>query len=204
VAVVRFFRDVDEIADRMEGEIADLLLLARCQAGVEPISRASVSVAEVVTAVWSELAKTASTRGLRLDASLPVDLVVDSDLGKLSILVGNLLRNAVSYAPPQSEIRCVAQDLGRRFRLEVSNAAAPLSPADLGRLAEPFWRADEARSSDEHAGLGLSLVSALGQLLGLDVHFRQDSDGTFHARVEGSMRVSGLPRSEPLRPTGSS
>ena len=88
VAVVRFFRDVDEIAERMEGLIADLLLLARCQAGIEPTSRAAVSVSDVVTAVWSELAETASARGLRARMDLPADLVVDTDPGKLAILIG--------------------------------------------------------------------------------------------------------------------
>lgn len=204
VAVVRFFRDVDEIADRMEGVIADLLLLARCQAGIEPMSRAPVRIAELVAPVLSELAKPAAARGLRFYTALPPGLIVDSDPGKLAILIGNLLRNAVSHAQPDSEIRCVAQDLGASFRLEINNSAAPLSAEDLGHLTEPFWRADEARSSDEHAGLGLSLVSALGQLLGLAVRFDQDADGTFRARVEGLVRVSNLSRSEPLRPTGSS
>ena len=56
---------------------------------------------------------------------------------------------------------------------------------DLSRLSEPFWRQDEARASERHAGLGLSVVLALADLLRLDVRFNQDRDGVFRVAVAG-------------------
>ena len=86
---------------------------------------------------------------------------------------------------------CVGKCNGARFSVEITNAAAePLEPADLKNLAEPFWRKDEARSGADHVGLGLSVVSALAELLRLDVGYDQDRDGTFRVRLAGNVSSS--------------
>jgi signal transduction histidine kinase len=182
---VRFFDDVNDIAGRMEGVIADLLLLARCQAGVEKAVSSPTSLRQVITSTWSRLAPSASSTGLRFRLDLPDDLVVESDPGKLAIVLANVLGNAVSYSRPNSEICCVGKKGGSRFQLDITNTADPLSPADLESLTNPFWRKSEARSSAEHAGLGLSVVSALAMLLRLDIGFDQDQNGTFRVRLAG-------------------
>jgi signal transduction histidine kinase len=186
-SVARFFGDVKEIAARMEATVADLLLLARCQAGVEKVASAPTSVRQIVAATWSRLASRATAAGLRFRMELPEDLVVESDPGKLEIVFANVLGNAVSYSLPNSEIRCVGAREGGRFEVDVLNAAEPLTPADMRNLAEPFWRKEEARTAADHAGLGLSVVSALAKLLGLDVGFDQSRDGTFRFHLEGSI-----------------
>ena len=110
---------------------------------------------------------------------------MESDPGKLSIVFLNLLGNAVSYALPDTEIACVAKRGDSGIELEITNAAEPLEAEDLEKLAEPFWRSDESRSAPSHAGLGLSVVSAVAALLGIDVRFAQDADGTFRVRLRG-------------------
>ena len=184
-SVTEFFNDVNDIAGRMEGVVADLLLLARCQAGIEQVERAPTSLRQVIASIWSKLAPSASGAGLRFRMELPDDVIVESDPGKLGIVFANVLGNAVSYARPNSEIRCVGTTAGSKFQLDITNEADPLSPTDLEHLTEPFWRKDKARSSAEHAGLGLSLVSALTTLLRLTVRFDQDRDGTFRVGLAG-------------------
>lgn len=183
-SVTEFFGDVNDIAGRMEGVVADLLLLARCQAGIEQVERTPTSLRQIIAAIWSGLAESASGTGLRLRMELP-DVIVDSDPGKLNIVFANVLGNAVSYARPNSEIRCIGTTMGSRFRLDITNRADLLSPMDLEHLAEPFWRKDKSRSSAEHAGLGLSLVTAIANLLRLKVRFDQDRDGTFRVGLTG-------------------
>jgi signal transduction histidine kinase len=83
----------------------------------------------------------------------------------------------------------------------VANDAESLAPGDLARLTEPFWRKDPARASDEHAGLGLSVVAALTGLLGLGLRFDVDPDGRFRVSIEGPARAStadGVRRPVPL------
>lgn len=174
----RYFADVHDIAGRMERVVVDLLLLARCHAGVEKAQCRAVRLRQVVES---------QPGAVRVEIDVPPDLVVDSDPGKLSLIVSNLLDNALSYAVPGGPIRCVATARDSRFVLDVVNPAERLTEEDLKNLAEPFWRKDRARSPEGHSGLGLSLVTALAGLLGLEVEFSQDGEGRFRARVGGRL-----------------
>jgi len=194
----RFFTDCQAIAGRMEGLVTDLLLLARCQAGQEPVALAPVVLAEAARAAWAGLAPRAAEARLRMRMSVPEDLLLTSDALKLGMLLRNLLDNAVSYAPAGAEIRCTAwREPDGTFELEIANPAERLLPGQLTRLAEPFWRADEARASADHAGLGLALVSALAPLIGLKVRLAQDEANIFRARLSGPATPPGRPAAEP-------
>ncbi len=192
-AVARFFDDVESIAGRMEGVVADLLLLARCQAGIETVERSPVSLREALLVAWSRRAADAAVTGLTFEADVRTDLVIDSDASKLGILLANVFGNAVSYTLPGGDVRCVARQTGGRFHLEVSNPAEALSEAELSHLTEPFWRKDDARSSANHAGLGLAVVSEIATLLGWTVAFSQEAADTFCVRFEGPARAAAKP-----------
>ncbi|MEE8107248.1 MAG: ATP-binding protein [Planctomycetota bacterium] len=186
----RFFADVSDIAGHMEGVVTDLLLLARCHAGVERVEKVPISLKQVIQQVWSKLAPSATDGHPRMNINIPDELVTHSDPGKLSILLSNVLGNAVCYAKPDSEIECVARREGAGFRLEVKNECDSLEAEDLDRLTEPFWRKDEARSSSEHAGLGLSVVAALASLLGIELELRQEPAGFFMVSLSGNLSGS--------------
>ncbi|HEX5137094.1 MAG TPA: ATP-binding protein [Planctomycetota bacterium] len=177
----RFFADVHDIAGRMERVVVDLLLLARCHAGVETAERRPVRIAPLLRA---------QPGADRAEIRVPEGLVIDSDPGKLSLVLANLLENALAYATPGGPVRCVAEARGPRFLLEISNPSEPLTEEDLRNIAEPFWRKDRARSAEGHSGLGLSLVTALAELLGLEVSFRHE-EGLFRARVGGPLAAGG-------------
>ena len=181
-ATARFFADVAAIAGRMEGVIADMLLLARCQAGVETASEESLSLNEVIAATWERLGAP-DDRALRVE--LPGEVVVASDAGKLDIIFANLLGNALSYGTAGSEIVCAGVADAGGLRVEITNPAEPMASEELARLAEPFWRRDIARAASDHAGLGLSVVASLAALLRLDVRFDQDRGGLFRVRIAG-------------------
>ena len=184
-AVERFFDDVTDISGHMETVVADLLLLARCQAGVEPAANAPTVLADVIEPIGRRLEDKAAGRNVRLQVDVPRDIVVRSDGGKLGIVFANLLGNAVSYASPDSAIRCRASTNGAGLELDITNQAERLSETELRRLSEPFWRRDEARSPAEHAGLGLSVVAAVAELLRLDLGFAQDPSGAFTVSLRG-------------------
>lgn len=197
-AVVGYFGDVSAIAGRMDGIVADLLLLARCRAGVEHATRFPLHLRQLVTTTWGRLADRASARGLRLTMRVPHDLVVASDPGKLGIMIANLFDNAVTYAREGSEVECRATRTAAGVELELRNAAEPLAASELASVAEPFWRKDQARAGDRHVGLGLALVSALGALLQVRIVFTQDEDSTFSVRLIGLAPASATTDVVPL------
>jgi signal transduction histidine kinase len=197
-AVLAYFGDVKDIADRMHVVVGDLLLLARCQAGVEECAQAPVRIRSVLASAWSHHAPAAARRALTWQCDAPESLVLHTDAGKLAIILHNLVGNAVSHALHGSVVRCTVVPAGPGATLTISNRAARLPADDMARLTEPFWR-KATGSDDVHVGLGLPLVVALTELLGLRVTLRQEDDGTFHAQVTGLLvarEVDGAARSQ--------
>ncbi len=55
----------------------------------------------------------------------------------------------------------------------------------MPHLFERFWRKDPARSSGEHSGLGLALVTAYAQQVHFEVAAELDAKQRLHIRVSG-------------------
>jgi signal transduction histidine kinase len=201
-SVARFFEDVKDIAGAMEGVIADLLLLARCEAGIEQVHNAPTSLMQVLSNSWSKHSTNAAAKDIKYKLILEADIMLDTDAGKLGIILGNLLGNAVEYSPSGEEIIVEARMSEQNFELSLTNKAEILSHEELGHITEPFWRKDEMKSAMEHAGLGLSLVTSLTALLSMEVRFSQDSNGTFRASLTGPALQTGDRYGGPLRHSG--
>ena len=79
----------------------------------------------------------------------------------------------------------------------ISNPAPDLEPADLSRLFDRFWRKDAARTGGQHAGLGLSIVRALADVLDVQMVVDLSPDKVFSVRLRFPGR--GLPQqSQPV------
>lgn len=151
--------DVDgAVADtvRLQQLAADLLLLARLDAGERPRDRP----VDLVALVARELDQRAHDRvPVRFLASADAAEVLGSG-SQLQRVLGNLLDNARRHA--RSE---VSVELNRRdvfVELAVSDDGAGVPPEQRERIFERFVRLDDARARDEGgAGLGLALARDL-------------------------------------------
>ena len=108
--------------------------------------------------------------------------------------MANLLSNAVAYSPPGTVVTCASEETRERVSVSFSNRAENLEPPDLAVMFDRFWRKDEARAGGRNVGLGLALVRALADLLGIRIETRLDPDRTF--RVTLSKPVAGLRRGQ--------
>ena len=180
--LVKALEEVHEIGTDMGDLVATLLELARAEAGAVTLEIEPLELGSVVEDCWRHHEPAARARGMRFDGPGPGGPRVASDRAALTIVVSNLLGNAVAYAPPESAIDCGIQNGGAGYRLTVSNPVEGLDPGDLDKLTEPFWRASAARGDRHHAGIGLALASRLARQLDLDLSFAVDG-GRFQAHV---------------------
>jgi len=149
------------VANEMELLLEKLSLLARADAGRQPVTSDEVQVPASIVAVISRLEEKATARGIRFASQVEQESLT-TDPVLWGAILQNLLGNAVSHAPPGSQVR-VAFANGL---LSVSNPAPDLAQEDLEKLFERFWRKDEAHSAYGHSGLGMSIVKACATLLG--------------------------------------
>jgi two-component system sensor histidine kinase QseC len=187
--VRQFFEDTGAIAQQMDRIVVHLLALARCDEGRERVWTAPVQVAEMVDAAWKPLAREALAKGLELRQKISPTLKLETDPEKFALIVANLLSNAVAYSQPGTVVTCASEETRERASVSFSNRAENLDPRDLSVMFDRFWRKDEARAGGRNVGLGLALVRALADLLGLGIETRLDPDRTF--RVTLSKPVAG-------------
>jgi two-component system sensor histidine kinase QseC len=98
-------------------------------------------------------------------------LPLRGDAALLTVLLRNLLDNAVRYAPEGSTVLLRFSEEA----LEVENDAEPLPEAQLARLGERFYRPDG--QEEIGSGLGLSIVQRIAALHGMAVSFARGADG---------------------------
>jgi signal transduction histidine kinase len=189
-AIRAFFGDVEHVAGQMEGLIANLLALARSEAGADALNPEEAVLEDLTRGVWERLKARAAERGLSLDLQARGQGVLVTDVGMLRLILQNLLGNAIEYAPQGSAVACAVSMEDPGFRLSVSNRAPALRQEDVGRLFDRFWRKDEARGGGQHAGLGLTLVRSLCSTLGYRVEPSLGPDRVLSIQVSGPRVVS--------------
>ena len=73
-------------------------------------------------------------------------------------LLVNLLENAVYYGKENGMVKVTLSKNGKMIEGIVEDNGIGISEEELVHICERFYRADPARSTDSHSGLGLSMV----------------------------------------------
>lgn len=162
------YQDVQDISERMQGTIENLLTLARLENQRANITREPINLASLAKANWKPFAKSARERDLSFAPSIGTDERIESDQKLLGIILTNLFSNAADYAPKNSTIKAIGATDGNRNRLfSISNDAPELTSNDVKHLFERLWRKDKSRTDDSHSGLGLAIAKSCADVLDL-------------------------------------
>jgi signal transduction histidine kinase len=182
---------VVQASRRTEALLASLLILARSQRGLA--RREPVDLAQAATAAAELLADEASAESVRLVREL-APVVIDGDRGLLERLVANLLENGVRYNRPGGFVAVRTRRAEGGAELEVENSGPVVDQVAAGRLAEPFQRL-ERRADGPGAGLGLSIVRAVGEAHGGSLAIEPRPEGGLTVLVRfptaGAARAAG-------------
>ncbi|MFE7168564.1 sensor histidine kinase [Streptomyces sp. NPDC057616] len=149
--------DVEDVLQdvvRLQHLAADLLLLARLDAGERP-AEGRVDLAALVR---DEIAERAATDHITPNATLDEgDFQVAGSRGQLARVLANLLDNAQRHATSTVGVALRAE--GADAVLTVDDDGPGVPEADRERVFERFVRLDEARTRyDGGAGLGLAIA----------------------------------------------
>jgi signal transduction histidine kinase len=145
-----------------------------------------VRLAPLIESVWRPFAERAAGKQLKVTRAVPDEAEVETDPVLLRSIVTNLVDNAVEYTPNGGTMHIETDVATTQFTLRVTNTCGDLTPQDVSHFSERFWRKDGARSDPQHSGLGLSLVKAFGERLGLQLEARLVSLSTVSVTVTGS------------------
>jgi signal transduction histidine kinase len=148
--------EVTREANRLSRLVADLLALARADAGV-PLKHRLLDLDEVVLDAFREARQLSQGQTLTLDPFETIQVIGDEDRLKQLVLI--LLDNALKYTSANGHVTLGLQRQETGSKITVRDTGVGIPPEDLPHVFERFYRADPARGRDP-GGTGLGLPIA--------------------------------------------
>jgi two-component system, OmpR family, sensor kinase len=161
-------------SQRMRRLVADLLLLARADAG-RRIPHHPVDVAQVLVEAAAELEPLAERGDRHLTIAAHEPLIVDGARDELHRLAVNLIENALRHTPPGTHVHAALGSAGDDVVLTVEDDGPGIPDELRPRLFERFVRG--RGDSGGGSGLGLSIVRAVTVSHGGSVAIERASSG---------------------------
>jgi signal transduction histidine kinase len=142
--------------------VDDLFLLARADAGEQPLRPVELYLDELASDIVRGLRSLAQTRETSVELATEGEAPYRGDEDLLRRLLSNLIENAIKYASPGGHVRTSVRSGPHSYIVTVSDDGPGIAPDFQPHIFERFFRADKSRSRSNHdtggAGLGLSIA----------------------------------------------
>jgi two-component system heavy metal sensor histidine kinase CusS len=167
--------------------IEALLTLARADTGTVQLHFQLVNAIPVLHKAAQQGAFLAQSKGLTFTETLPEEpLYLRADPAALERLFSSLLDNALKYTPAGGKVDLRAFMASNCALIEVADTGIGISEADLPRIFDRFYRADQARSREvPGSGLGLAIAQWITDAHkgSIEANSRLGEGSTFRVRL---------------------
>ncbi|HEX8992651.1 MAG TPA: GAF domain-containing sensor histidine kinase [Anaerolineales bacterium] len=120
----------------------------------------AVSIAGIIAEVAASFADMAADRNISLQVSpVPEDLLVEADHTKVSIALGNLVKNALTFTNEGGHVLIRAEAVPGYVKVSVTDDGIGIPRQDLPRIFDRFFQV-ERHLTRRHNGMGLGLSVA--------------------------------------------
>jgi len=151
--------------ERLGRLIDELFELAKMDAGETRPHAEAFSMGELVQDVVQEFRLRASERGVRLEVHPTPDVpFVEADIGMMQRVLENLIENALRHTPENGRVTVRLGIEGSLVQVEVEDTGCGISPEDLPRIFERFYRAGANGADAGGSGLGLAISKRILEL----------------------------------------
>jgi len=167
---------IESEARRLNRFVANLLDMARVEAGALRLNIEATDLSDAVAAAAHDARRALEGHAVRLD--VPPDLpLVRADPQLLHHCLLNLLDNAGRYGEPGTEIVIEGRNRFGELRLAVLDHGPGLPPGREKEVFETFKRLEGSDRAVGGTGLGLAIVKAFAEAMGMIVEASNRSDG---------------------------
>jgi len=163
----RLLRRAREAAKNLRRLVDSVLDLGKLDAGKVPVASEPLQLGRWV-ADMRERERLPPAPGVRLDWIVPDDLpVIQSDPGKLGIVLDNLVNNAIKFTRRGSiTVSAFDHPSTQQVELRVEDTGSGIAPEELRTVFAPFHQARGVPEAHGGVGLGLAIVERYVCLLG--------------------------------------
>ncbi len=156
--------------NRLNLLVDELLLLARFENQKQSLKIEKVSLNALFLDIISRNSSIISQKKIKCEVNFSKDFYVETDAYLLSIVINNILTNAVKYSKPGGLISFSISEENSRTVCTIADNGIGIASEDLQKIFDQFYRS----KANEHpeikgTGLGLSIVKRLSTLLQIDL-----------------------------------
>jgi signal transduction histidine kinase len=159
-----------EELDRLHRLTEDLSGLSRAEESAYELRRARTDLAALCEDVTSRLRPQFTHAGIELRQCTSARAGADVDPHRITQILTNLLRNALTATPPGGTVTVTTSHADHTVTIEVTDTGRGIAPADLERIFERFERVaggDEQGNPDRAgSGIGLTIARSLARAHG--------------------------------------
>ncbi len=178
---------VEEI-QMLTGLVEDLRTLALAEAGTLALHRETTDLPVLAQEVAASFEALAAGAGVQLRVEMPDDLpLVELDPLRVRQVIGNLVANALRYAPAGSDVLIAGERGPDRVTLSVVDHGPGIAPEVLPHLFDRFAKSAESRGS----GLGLAIARRLVEAHGGTIRAERPAEGGTAIRFDLPIRSAG-------------
>ena len=150
---------IQKESDRLNVLVGELLQVTRAEVDPQALHAQAVRLDDLLANIVSDCAIEAAARNcsLVLHAATPVTVAGDPEL--LRRAAENVIRNAIRFAPAETQIEVGLRPNGMKALVEVRDYGPGVPEESLGRIFDPFYRVEGDRNRNA-GGVGLGLAIA--------------------------------------------
>jgi two-component system, OmpR family, sensor kinase len=166
--------------DRSQRLIEQLLHVARFEPDGETTRRERVDLGPLARAVVGAMSVKADHCGIDLGAAGEPGVAVQGDTAQLTVLLNNLVENALRFTTEGGVVDVDVALLGGRPTLKVIDSGPGIAESERERVFARFYRVEEATGPARDAsgsGLGLAIVAAIAERHGAAVTLHTAASG---------------------------
>ena len=151
---------INEEADRLNQLAAEVIAMARVEAGKLHLEKRAVAVREVIEAALAELGSVRAGRPVTLH--VPPDLpLVECDPEFVQQVLKQLLENAFKYSPQSAPVAIAAEHKGGRIVIGVADRGPGIDEAERPLIFDKFFRGRRYRFETKGTGMGLAIAKGI-------------------------------------------
>ncbi|MFN7044317.1 MAG: sensor histidine kinase [Flavobacterium sp.] len=156
--------------DRLNHMVDQLLLLARFENQKQNVKQETIYLNALVLDNLTRFSEKSEAKKLKIKTHFSDDYYLLSDNYLVSIIISNLISNAIKYSNSNGEIAIQLEKTNEEVIFSITDNGIGIAENDLNKIFNSFYRSDVSNHPEiKGTGLGLSIVKRLCDLLKIKI-----------------------------------
>ena len=161
--------------NRLNNLVDQLLLLSRFENQKQSLKIEKVYLNAIILDSLTLYSDKINSKKIKISSSFSTDYIVDSDNYLVSIVISNILSNAIKYTNESGVITINISENNLTTTCTITDNGIGILKEDLNKISNPFYRSNATNHPEiKGYGLGLSIVKRVVDLLNIEFNIESE------------------------------